>query len=328
MRSGLVVAVVCGGPSSEAQVSRESAAAVLRALTQGGHHATVLELDRNLAQALTSTAFDVVFPVAHGTLGEDGSLQGLLEVLELPYVGSGVLSSALAASKPHAKLAFQDAGLPVAPGHLVFNGQDLCARAAEVRNELGAALVVKPASGGSSAGVVRVLAEDVDSVLVGALEAALAIDPVALVEPLLVGDEVTCGVLDNAAGEPEALPPTLIVSRGAFYDFASKYAAGGSEHQCPAPLPKEVAGRVQELAVGAHRALGARDLSRVDFIVGPEPDQVTLLELNTLPGMTATSLFPEAAAVVGIDFAALCSDLVRRAQARPLRAAAPALPMP
>lgn len=329
MNAALGVAVIAGGPSSEAQVSRASAAAVASALNESGHRARIFELDRGLPKALTDAAVDVVFPLSHGALGEDGCLQGLLEVLELPYVGSGVLASAAALSKPFAKLVFQAAGLPVAPGRVVASGQDLVTRAGELRRELGGALFVKPASGGSSAGVGRVHAEDDDATLVRALERALALEPTALVEPLLDGAEMTCGVLENGSGDPEALPVTLIVSRaGAFYDFTAKYAPGGSEHRCPAPLPDALARRIQQIAVAAHRALGARDLSRADFVVCEAPERVTLLELNTLPGMTATSLFPEAAHAAGIEFAVLCDRLVRQAQTRPQRGRAAALEIP
>lgn len=291
----------------------------------------MLELDRELAVRLESSPVDVVFPVLHGPLGEDGCAQGLFEVLGLPYVGSGVLASALAASKPHAKAQFRQAGLPLAPEALVRRGDD-CARAAErLRAELGPALIVKPASGGSAIGVGRIRAEDSLELLVGALERALELDPVALVERFVVGAEVTCGVLEDEQGRPEALPPTLITAKAAdWYDFKSRYGTGGSTHQCPAPFEKQLRERIQSVAVSAHRALGARDLSRVDFVVAEHDREapVTLLEVNTLPGMTATSLFPEAAAVAGIGFVELCDRLVRRAAARPARAVPAVVPMP
>ncbi len=321
-----VVAVVAGGPSSEAAVSRASAAGVARALEQAGHRVTRVELGRSTATALLAEPFDVVFPVTHGPLGEDGCLQGLLEVLDLPYVGSGVLASALSASKPEAKIMFARAGLPVAEQAIVRRGEDPARRVAELRSRLGRAIFVKPASGGSAIGVGRVLASDDDAVAIAAIGAAHAVEDLALVETLLVGDELTCGVLDDDGGEPRALPPTLIQSRaGEWYDFKSKYAAGGSVHQCPAPLPADVLARLQAMAVTAHRAVGARDLSRVDFVVG---DAITVLEINTLPGMTATSLFPEAAAAAGIAFPELCDRLIRRALARPRRAVPTEMAMP
>jgi D-alanine-D-alanine ligase len=329
--SSLSVAVIAGGPSSEAAVSRASAAAVHTALKQAGHRPVVLELDADLATGLGQGRFDVAFPVTHGPVGEDGCLQGLLEVLALPYVGSGVLASALAASKPHAKTMFRLAGLPVAGDALVRRGEHLGQRARQLRAELGQAVVVKPASGGSAIGVSRVAEESDDAVLVEALAVALDADDCALVESFLPGSEVTCGVLEADAGMARPLPPTRIMSRAAeWYNFESKYAAGGSEHRCPAGFDSPVTQRIQQLAVAAHCALGARDLSRVDFIVGDEHSaaSVTVLELNSLPGMTATSLYPEAAAVAGLDFPTLCDLLARGAYRRPRRVVPAAVPMP
>lgn len=326
--SALRVAVIAGGPSTEANVSRTSARAVSGALAAAGNGVEVLELEPDLGARLLAGRFDVVFPVTHGQLGEDGCLQGALEVLGVPFVGSGVLASALAASKPHAKLFFRRAGLPVAEEVLVRRGEPLDERARAARSELGARLMVKPASGGSAIATEPVRAEDDDSVLVAALEAALAVDEAALVERFATGDEVTCGVLEEDAGA-RPLPPTLILSRAAeWYTFEARYGTGGSEHRCPAPLPEAVTQRVQEVALGAFRALGCRDLGRVDFVVDAASGEVTLLEINTLPGMTATSLYPEAAAAAGIPFPELCDRLARRAFARPRRARPRELPMP
>jgi D-alanine-D-alanine ligase len=327
----LSVAVVAGGPSAEAEVSRTSAAAVAAALERRGHRVSRRELDAELAEHLRKAAIDVVFPVTHGPLGEDGCLQGLLEVLGLPYVGSGVLASALCMSKPHAKAFFANAGLPLARGETVRRSGDALRLARLVREDLGPAVVVKPASGGSAIGVGRIGARASDEELAAALELAFTVDELVLVECFKPGREVTCGVLEDDQGVPEALPPTLILPRAAdWYDFRSRYAEAGSDHVCPAPFDAALTDRIQEVAEDAHRALGARDLSRVDFVVGEgDPEEaVTLLEVNTLPGMTATSLFPEAAAAAGIDFEALCDRLVRRALARPRREAPAALPMP
>jgi D-alanine-D-alanine ligase len=329
--TSLSVAVLAGGPSSEAEVSRVSAAAVARALGEAGHRARVYELDGALPAALGAAEVDVVFPALHGRLGEDGAVQGMLEVLNLPYVGAGVLASALAASKPDAKKYFRHAGLPVAREVVVLAGEDLDVAAARIRGELGAAVVVKPADSGSAIGVSRIRDADPDAVLVEALRSALGLANAALVEPFLVGQEVTCGVLEDDEGRAVALPPTLIVSKAAdWYDFTSRYRAGGSEHRCPAPFAKPIIAAIQQIAVAAHRTLGVRDLSRADFVVCPDSrdEPVTLLEVNTLPGMTETSLFPEAAAVAGFDFVTLCAGLVKRAHARPRRIHARAVPMP
>ncbi len=332
----LSVAVVQGGPSTEAEVSRASALGVAKALTEAGHKAVRLELDGFLAESLRTGGYDVAFPVVHGAVGEDGSLQGLLEVLDLPYVGSGVLASAMAMHKRVARLVFERAGLPVARGTAVARGVDAKASpggaraiAERLRREVGARLVVKPSSHGSAIGVTRLEATSPLEEVVRALEVVWEIDEFAIVEHFARGREVTCGVLETEA--PEALPPTEIFSpNDPFYTFEARYAPGRSRHECPARLSAQVTARVQEAAVAAHRALGCRDLSRVDFIVGDEgdPDAVTLLEVNTLPGMTATSLYPEAAAAAGVTMAALCGRFAVQAYTRGPARRLPARPMP
>jgi D-alanine-D-alanine ligase len=312
----LTVAVVQGGPSTEAEVSRASAAGVAEALRDAGHRAVRLELDAFLGESLRTGGYDVVFPVAHGAVGEDGSLQGLLEVLELPYVGSDVLSSALAMHKRIARTLFESAGLPVARGIVVARGDAACA-AERARREVGAGLVVKPSSHGSAIGVARLDAEATALDVARAIEAVWVIDEFALVEHFARGREVTCGVLVLEA--PHALPPTEIFSpHDPFYNYEARYAPGRSTHVCPAELAVHVTEQVQALAVRAHATLGCRDLSRIDFVVGDHgaPDRLTLLECNTAPGMTSTSLFPEAAAAFGLPMAALCDGLVRRAFSR------------
>lgn len=324
----LRVAVVSGGPSAEAEVSRSSARGVCGALERAGHQPLLLELTAELPAALHRDV-DVVFPVTHGALGEDGCLQGMLEVLNVPYVGSRVLASALAASKPHAKALFRAAGLPVADGFALALDEDLQQRVSELRRLLTGSLVVKPASGGSAIGVEILPAECSPDELRGAIERVFRLDDRVLVEPFIAGVEVTCGVLEADDGLL-ALPPTLIRPRAAeHYDFISKYQAGGSEHVCPAPLPFELLEQIRAAALAAHVALGCRDLSRIDFLVDAKSSSsFVILEANTLPGMTPMSLFPEAAAVAGIPFEALCDRLVRRAIARPRREAPPAFAMP
>jgi D-alanine-D-alanine ligase len=325
----LRVAVVAGGDSSEAGVSRASAAGVKKALEDGGHAPTVLELDGDLATELRTGKYDVVFPAVHGRFGEDGCLQGLLEILGVPYVGSGVLASALAMDKPHAKVQFRAAGIPLAEDGLVRQGEDLAAAARRLRASLGGAVVVKPGAGGSAIGVEPIGAEAPDSELAAALQRALAQDSVVLVEQMKPGKEVTCSVLEDEQGVARALAATLILPQAAgWYDFRSKYAPTGSIHRVPAPFDAGLTARIFELAVLAHRTIGCRDLSRVDFVVDDERGELTVLEVNTLPGMTAVSLFPEAAAAAGIAFPALCDRLVRRAFARPRATSVAALPMP
>ena len=331
--SRLSIAVIQGGPSAEAEVSRASAAGVARALGDAGHAPVRLELDAWLPESLRTGAFDVVFPTAHGAVGEDGSLQGLLEILELPYVGSGVLASALAMDKPTARRLFALAGIPVAPGTAIRRAEHPAGSldaARRARHEVGNRLVVKPSRGGSAIGVARLDADAPIEAVARALEEVWALDDAALCERFARGREVTCGVID-VDGEARAFPPTEIVAMtDAFYTYTARYAPGQSRHTCPAELDPGLTERVQELAVRSHRALGCRDLSRVDFVVGDDddPSACIVLEVNTHPGFTPTSLYPEAAAVAGLDFPRLCDALAHEAFRRgPTRRNAP-LPLP
>jgi D-alanine-D-alanine ligase len=324
------VAVVQGGPSSEAEVSRASAASVAAALASAGHRVVRLELDGFLSDSLRTGGYEVVFPVAHGAVGEDGALQGLLEVLDVPYVGSDVLASALAMNKRVAKVLFAAAGLPVAPALHAARGGDASELAARALRDVGERLVVKPCSNGSAIGVARFDAGVSASDLAEAIVAAWEVDDMVLVERFAPGREITCGVLGTGV-DAVALPPTEIRSpNDAFYTYQARYAPGRSEHLCPAPLAPAVLARVQGVAVAAHRALGCRDLCRADFVIDETASDgaVTLLEVNTMPGFTSTSLYPEAAAVAGIAMVELCDRFVRAAATRgsPRRNRALALP--
>ncbi len=321
----LNVAVIVGGPSSEAEVSRASGKGIAAALAEKGHTVARIELDAFTPESIREGGFDVVFPITHGAVGEDGGLQGMLEVLGVAYVGSGVLASAVAMDKPTAKLVFHSRGLPLAKGQAVreSDGAPL-SLAKRLRAQIGSALVVKPTASGSAIGVHRFGADDPDDKIAAALAETFRLGDGALVEELCAGREVTCGVIERD-GVPTALPPTEIRSeQDAFYTYEARYVPGRSQHICPAELGANVA-LVQEIAIRAHRALGCRDLSRADFVVSDE--RVVLLEVNTLPGFTGTSLFPEAAAISGMPMVELCDHLViaawkrgptRRNEARPL----------
>lgn len=312
------VAVVQGGPSGEAHVSRASGAGVAQGLLEAGHEVSQFELGPDLVGALCEWRPDVVFPVAHGVQGEDGCLQGLLEIQRLPYVGSGVLASALCADKSVAKQLFARAGLPLAQSRIVQETQvpsDQAELLQQLRQELGTALVVKPNCGGSALGTSRLLAGTDADDFAQALQAAFRVDECALVESFVEGRELTCSVLDGPAG-PEALAVTEIhAQRALWYDFESKYAPGGSLHECPAQLSASLTETIKQLSVSAHRVVDARDFSRCDLILTPD-DQLVILELNTLPGMTEVSLFPEAAARAGISFSDLVDTLVKTAARR------------
>jgi len=312
------IAIIEGGPSTEAEVSRASATSLALALKESGHETHQLELCAQLSQKLLQLAPDVVFPAAHGTQGEDGCVQGLLEVLRLPYVGSDVRASAMAADKACSKVFFRAAGLRVARERILTRkdqGTPCSQLLSTLRAKLSKNLILKPVQGGSTIGISRILSSATPDNFAQALSLALQYDAQVLVEEYIEGREITCGVIDEGSG-PRALAATLIIAEASdWYDFESKYAQGGSKHICPAPLSAPLLKKIQEMSVLAHEVLGARDLSRADFIID-ENDEPYLLEVNTLPGMTKTSLFPEAARVSGLPFAQWTNQLVVIAQKR------------
>ena len=308
------IAVLAGGNSAEASVSRSSSAGVARALESRGHAVTVVEVDGALVRTLREMAPEVVFPVLHGPPGEDGTIQGLLTMLGLPFVGSDVRGCAVAMDKHVAKALFRAAGLPVADDVLIEAGTPLDAAQSKAVTVFGSphpGLVVKPLRQGSALGVTPVPAGDA---LGAPLTEALAFGDGVLVERFMRGKEITVGVLDEYAREPIALPVIEIaVGAGEWYDFVNRYTPGKSEHIIPPDLPDATLQALQDMALRAHRCLGLRDLSRADFVVG---DDVCLLEVNNLPGMTPTSLYPDACSALGIDFGELADRLVQSALRR------------
>jgi len=310
-KSEFRIAVVCGGPSAEAQVSRVSGHGVASALKATFSHVVQMELDRTIGMRLKKEAINVVFPVLHGPPGEDGTFQGFLEILELPYVGSGVRASVCAMDKALAKGVFRGAGLPVAPDMVLDRHLGKTEAAKRVINTLGTDVVIKPVSQGSALGVhFATTPHGIEE----AIQEAFAYGERVLVEERIIGKEITVAILERK--EIEALPVIEVTTpQGSWYDFEHRYTPGLSEHIIPAPLPKRKYERTQEIAKLAHQALGCRDLSRVDFVVPEEGDPI-VLEINTLPGMTPTSLFPDAARAEGISFEALVASLIHRAVER------------
>ena len=305
-----VVAVVCGGPSSEAEVSRSSARGVAEALRATYANVVLIELDLSIGERLREARAEVVFPVLHGPPGEDGTFQGFLETVGLPYVGSGVCSSAFAIDKAVARQIFQANRLRVARGTVVRREEEIGQAVERVRSELGLDVVVKPASQGSAVGAS--LVDDPDG-LDKALEQAFAYEERVLVEERIHGREITAAVLERNG--IEVLPIIEVrTPPGSWYDYQHRYTEGLSEHIVPAPLPDAQYRRVEEMTRIAHQVLGCRDLSRADFIV-PEGEPV-LLEVNTLPGMTPTSLYPDAARAAGLSFEDLVAHFVERARSR------------
>lgn len=314
------VAVLSGGRSSEHDVSLRSGASVAQGLRDGGHEAVEVTIGRDgrWSQAggaveLTAgeglLAADAVFPALHGPFGEDGSIQGLLEWLDVPYVGSDVLGSAVCMDKLTLKRLFAAHGVPQVEFTAV-EGSEWWGRC----EELGLPLWVKPSRLGSSVGITRV---DDLAALDEAVELALRHDPRVIVEASAGGREVECSVLGNL--EPEASPPGEIVAHGSWYDFESKYTEGGMELRVPAPLEDAVAARVRELAVEVFALAGCSGLARCDFFVEPE-GEVLVNEINTMPGFTETSVYAKLWEAGGIAYADLCDRLVELAVERHTRA--------
>ena len=287
------VAVLYGGTSAEREVSLKSGAAVLAALQGAGVDAFGIDSGDYLAERLISDRPDRVFIALHGRGGEDGSLQGMLECLKLPYTGSGVMASALGMDKLRTKQVWQSLGLPT-PAYAVLRDESECARVVE---QLGTPLISKPIHEGSSIGMAKVhsLAE-----LQGAWKEAQKYDDVALVEQWITGAEFTVGILDR-----QVLPAIRLSTPNTFYDYQAKYLASDTQYQCPCGLTAEREAELAELCLRAFDAVGCRGWGRVD-VMQDNNGNFYLLEVNTAPGMTDHSLVPMAAAAAGLNF----TDLV------------------
>jgi D-alanine-D-alanine ligase len=304
------VAVLSGGRSSEHDVSLRSGAAVARGLREAGHEVIEVTIGRDggwssaggsveLAPGGGLLGADAVFPALHGPFGEDGSIQGLLEWLEVPYVGSDVLSSAICMDKLTLKRLFASRGVPQVEFTAV-EGSDWWGRC----EEMGLPLWVKPSRLGSSVGITRVARLDE---LDAAVELALRHDPRVIVEASSPGREVECSVLGNA--EPEASLPGEIVAQGVWYDYEAKYTEGGMQLRVPAPIGDEAIANVREMAVAVFKLAGCSGLARCDFFVEPD-GSVLVNEINTMPGFTDTSVYAKLFEATGVGYAELCDRLV------------------
>lgn len=304
MRSDKRIAVLAGGISSEAQVSRSSGACIAEALRESFADVQILDCSpRDLPRELALASPDCVFSCLHGGFGEDGTVSGLLAMLGVPFVGSGLAASVLAMDKAIAKLHFHAAGLPVLPDILCERGDDLADGSLRAVQQFPNGGVVKASSQGSAIGMAFCHTE---SEYMAAIAHALSLGPRALVEQRFFGKEITVGLLE--APTLSALPPVeIVVPDGGHFDYFHRYSEGAAIHICPAALEPETRASVENVALRAHRVLGCRHYSRVDMLVGAT-GEVALLELNTLPGLTKTSLYPDAAKTAGIAF----DDLVKR----------------
>jgi D-alanine-D-alanine ligase len=290
------VAVLMGGWSAEREVSLRSGKACADALTRLGYRVTAIDADRDVAAALTQARPDAALNVLHGRPGEDGTLQGVLEVLGIPYSHSGVLASSVAMHKGYAKALFRAANIPVADDVIASRFE------AAKRHLMTPPYVIKPMAEGSSVGVF-IVTEDHANPPQELYREDWAFGEQVLIERYVPGKELTCAVLGD-----RALDVIDIVPATRFYDYEAKYAAGGSRHVLPAQILPNVYQEVRRLALAAHNALGCRGVSRADFRYDDRgTGKLVCLEINTQPGMTETSLVPELAAYAGIAF----DELVR-----------------
>lgn len=295
------IGVLMGGLSAEREVSLKSGAAVHKALLAKGYYAVAIDVGRDLAYVLKSEGIERAFIALHGRYGEDGCVQGLLELLQIPYTGSGVLASALAMHKLYSKQAFAASGILTAPFCCFRQGESVRLPALP----FGLPLVVKPVQEGSSVGVSIVKKE---TQLAAAVDMAFNHDDEILVEQYIKGQEVQVGILDDLpVGAIEIVP------KNEFYDFESKYTDGMAEHIFPARLEPALYEKAKGIGLAAHRALGCKGYSRVDLLVTSAGD-CYVLEVNTLPGMTSLSLLPEIAAKgAGVSFEELVSRIIESA---------------
>lgn len=305
------IVVLMGGPSREREISLKTGGQIFQALQSKGYPAATIDLGSDIVEQLNKSRCDLVFIALHGSPGEDGTIQGLLETLGIPYVGSGVLASALGMDKIRSKLFFASIGIP-APFYMPVERYDLKGATINQITErlldsLGLPMVIKPAREGSAIGVAVIRKKEEVKPL---LEAGLEKNDELIFEEYIKGTEITVGVLGNV--NPETLPIVEIVPENEFYDFEAKYD-GKSKHIIPARIGDKESEQARKFALAAHKGLGCRDFSRVDFIVSKEDHLPYILEINTIPGMTPVSLFPEAAKAAGLEFPELIDKLVKLA---------------
>ena len=298
------VAVIYGGWSSEREVSISSGTQMLKAAQAAGYDAVGIDADRNLAAQLTEVKPDVVLNGLHGPWGEDGCVQGLLEIMDLPYSHSGVLASALAMDKLKSKAVYRAAGLPVAEDRQVTRAE------AAAAHPLEPPYVVKPVNEGSSFGVL-IVREGTNGPPQELLGESWHYGDYLMAEEFIPGRELTVAVLGD-----RALAVTEITTLRDYYDFDAKYSAGGSRHVIPADVPEHISAMAMDFALRAHQVLGCRGATRSDFRYDDKRDRLVILETNTQPGMTPTSLVPEQAAFVGMSFEDLVAWMIEDASCR------------
>lgn len=302
------IAVLYGGVSKEREVSISTSKGIMQALKNNGHEVIGIDFHPKKLNEVIELNVDLVFIGLHGKYGEDGSIQAMLDMLEIPYVGSGVLASALAMDKYKAKQIFEFNQIPVPKGNLyhVTKETNFTQLASEINNNFSCPFVVKPNREGSTVGLSIVKDKNATE---EAIKKAFESDPYILVEEFIDGMELTVPVIGNK-GEEKALPIIEIIPKNEIYDYESKYSEGGSEHIIPARISDSLTKQIQEYAIQAHRVLGCETYSRVDFLL-LENEKPYILEVNTLPGMTPTSLFPDSAQAADISYDEMVETLVQ-----------------
>lgn len=304
------IAVLMGGPSTEREVSRDTGRAILAALLSKGYNAVPMELvPETFVDDLRREKIEIVFNALHGKFGEDGVIQGVLDLLGIPYTGSGVLACAVSMDKTISKKLFLASGIPTPRAEFYHQNTPRQEIIAHIRQQFTGPVVVKNSTQGSSIGVTIVKDEEQ---LPAALEEGFKYGDTILVEEFIKGQELTVAVMADT--RPVALPIIKIVPHSGHYDYHSKYTKGATQYIVPAPLPDDVTRKVQNVAVAAFQCLGCRSVARVDLMMD-EANNPYVLEINTVPGMTATSLVPKAAAVAGWTFADLCEKMLALAMA-------------
>lgn len=301
------ILVLMGGFSAEREVSLRSGAAVLNALIKLGYEAKALDLKTCTVQEIEDYHPDLVFMALHGKDGEDGTVQGLLEILNLPYTGSGVASSAIGINKVLTKKLLTFEGIPTAPFTILNKNEFNCTpeEIQSLQQTIGLPMVIKAATQGSSIGTYIVNKEND---IMNAIEGAFAYDSEVLVERFIDGTEVTSTVIGNDI--VEILPLIEITSENEFYDYESKYTPGMCNHIIPARVSEPIQGTIAELSRKVYKAIGCKGFARIDYIIDKEGNPF-VLEINTIPGMTEMSLVPDAARAAGINFEELVDKIVK-----------------
>lgn len=312
MTEKIILALLSGGESPEREVSLKSGDQVYAALDKSKYEVIRYDPKTDLQRLVKDAGkLDVALIILHGPYGEDGTIQGLLDLLHLPYQGSGVLGSAVAMNKIISKRLYSKAGIPT-PGYIALEKGDPI-EAESVFRHLGSPVIIKPACCGSSVGMSIV---ETSSTLRHGIEEAWLHDDVVMVEEYIEGLELTVGVLGNNALEPLPVIEIIPDKNHVFFDFEAKYTSGITQEICPARISPALTKKAQDLGLGAHRALGCRGYSRTDMILRKGSNEIFVLESNTIPGMTETSLLPLAAKTAGISFSELLDRLVELALER------------